>query len=459
MSTQENMELDDSAFKAYAQRVKEDADKKPGGNFPRTDYIDVKWSGLETGKNKFYRLIGAPPGLNKIRRTFDAIELNICDVKSDDGKRMQIKLPLHADQQANDHILHRLYAKITEAEWINKKRINKYENKYPELWLAATKLGFKPEDGPSFTYATGLKPRKVVVFNCIDRMDDWCKDNKKTKLLSKIVNTSTADSGDIIEYPATGIPSFGFINKLAETISKYGNYEKFDIAIKKTGDKTSPYEVRNVSYLKGKDSLDDVINDDGTDLEVDRIIVGGLTDEELAYERYDLDKLMKPTSHTKLLRRIPAVFKLCDACLGSHFYDELESLSEAEKVEWAKLYGTSDEAEAEQKATETSAVAKSIVVEKTIEDKKTDLPKRESRKAVGTPNILSEKKIALLKGWGQLTDEQRSWIKDVKVKPDGTIDEIEWIDEKADALLYCDNCNILSPNDLTVCPACSSTFV
>jgi hypothetical protein len=466
-SQNQQVSLDDSVFKAYAKKIKDAADQPQNNNFPQRDYEDIEWSGLVAGVNKFYRLIGAPPSALPPSKTrdFDAVEVFVCDVKADDGKRMQIRIPLKTDQQSNDHILHRLYARVTEADWVTvpgqtkKKKINKNQDKYPELWEAVTKTGFKPlTDGKSYQYASGLKGQQVAIFNVIDRNDDWCAANKHTKLLSKEVGVKVNDDGKTNYYPKTGVPSFGFLQKLADQIAKYGNYENFDIAIKKTGEKTSPYELRNVSMLKSKDALEDVMNDDGSDINPEHIVIGPLTQEEIAYERYNLKHLFQPTSYSKILRRIPSVFKLCDACLGTTFYDELEKSSAAEKEEWKKLYG---DAAAAQEEDENAAITTALNEEAKPEDAPEPVPKAaRTRPAVGpvAPSI-DPKKLALLKGYSALTDEEKSWIKDVKVAADGTLDEIVWIDSQNESLLYCDNCNKMSPSSLTTCPSCGGSFL
>jgi len=61
----------------------------------------------------------------------------------------------------------------------------------------------------------------------------------------------------------------------------------------------------------------------------------------------------------------------------------------------------------------------------------------------------------LLKGWGKLTDEQKTLILDINVKEGKPV--ITWADGVGE-LLAC-NCDGLSPESFTSCPVCGADFV
>ena len=452
--------LDDEFFKDYAKNVKED-EKKKGSSFTPRDFEEMKWCGTNTGENLIVRLIGAPPGAKGYtRKPHDPIILGICDVKDNEGKRMQIKLPPRAEEGVDDHIVYQLYDRVNEVTWIKgsdgkNKKVFVNENKHPELFEAVNKTGFKADkDGKSYTYASGLKAQQVVVFNCIDRSDDWCAENKHTKALSKQVDVVEGDEGKTIEYAKTGIPIFGFINKLADQIQKYGNYEKYDVAIKRTGEMTSPYEIRNASKMKQVDNLEELLNDSDVEVNPERIVIGPLTDEEKAYTMYDLTKLMQPTGYRKLLKRIGHVFKLCDATIGTNFEDNLKKLADKEQAEWDSKKAEEKTEETTQATTENAAIQKEIAKE----EQPAEEPKAE-RKRVGPAISLSTEKIAMLKGWGKLKEWEKAGIKDVEVK-DGKISKIifnDTVDTKE--MLECTDCNVQAPASYeTYCPACSCQF-
>jgi hypothetical protein len=462
--------LSDDAFKAYAKNIKEtEAKRSQGGNFAPPEYDDIQYCGMEKGLNKIVRLLGAPVGIQGyVSKDTDPVELQIADVKDDDGKRMVLKLPVRADQAANDHIVHRLYDKVCEVTWIKNpatgKREKKFVNeaKYPELFEAVTKTGFKQDkDGKSYSYANGLKGQQVVVYNLIDRSDTWCADNKHTKVLSKQVDVVAQDDGSTRTFAKIGVPSFGFINKLADQIGKYGNYENYDLAIKKTGEKTSPYEVRNASKLKSADLLDELLNDTGDEVDVASISVGPLTKEELAYERYDLKKLYQPTSYQSLRKRLSSVFKLCDATTGSKFYDELDSLANDERARYDAINAAKAET---QETTENAAIKDAVKEEERAEEPKTESKPAATRapveKRVGPAVTLGDDDIASLKGWQKLSDKEKAGIVGVERDGDGKVSKLVYSPDLAkEDMLACTECNIQAPESFThACPVCGIDF-
>jgi hypothetical protein len=448
-------DLGDEFFENYAKTIQEQSEKRGGGGFTPRQYDPIGYAGLESGFYKIFRLIGAPPGSESIgytRKNYDPLEVQMTEVKDDKGKKFLIKLPPREDLPARNHILYRLYDRVMEVVWIKDasgKNTKVYPNqaKHPELWEAITKTGYKASD-PGYSITGGLKSTNFTIMNCIDRQDNWCAENNHTKILCRQVTTD--DQGRV--WPQHGIKSYGFIARLVDLQNKYKNYEKYDVAIKRTGKKDNPLELRNASAFKEKDMLSELLNDDGTLPDENLIVIGPLTEAERQYERYDLDKLYQPSSFTKILNRIPSVFKLCDATTGSKFYEELVALSEKEKKEWKEKYGSEEEEEATQAKAENAAIAHELNPE----------PAKPAarRIAVGTPSLgLSDEKIAALKGWSKLTDAQRALIKDVKVKSDGKVEEIEWIEcDETTNLLACE-CGIACPETWTVCPSCASDFV
>lgn len=448
-------DLDPAFFEGYAKKIKEESTQKNGGNsFTPKEYDDIGYAGLVSGFYRIMRLIGAPPGAESqgyVRKNYDPKQIMMCDVKDDEGKKFTIRLPLREDSAAHNHIMHRIYDEITKANWIpngaQKKKVFVNENKYPDLWKMITKGNYTEKDGMSFSMAGGFKSTIFTMMNVIDREDDWCKDNKHTKVLCREVNVD--DKGNVWAKP--GVKSFGFIKRIGTMLGKYGNYEAYDIAIKRTGEKDNPFEMANASKLKSKDDLEELVNNDGSIINGDLIVIGPLTSEEIAYERYDLDTLYQPTSYTKLLKRIPALFKLTDACLGTKYFDELTSLVEKEKAMWAEKYGDENAKVEEQQISEEQEA----ITEALQEDSEVELPKR--KVAIGPVSNLSDDKIALLLGWAKLPDEHKNLIKDVIVK-DGKV--VETVFEKCDETkqLYACVCGASSPGCFKACQVCGADF-
>jgi rubrerythrin len=238
-------------------------------------------------------------------------------------------------------------------------------------------------------------------------------------------------------------------------ISKYGSFEKYDVAMKRTGVKDNPWEIINASRLKDKDMLEDLINDDGSQVAVDKIVVGPLTQEELGYEQYNIDRFFCPTSYHKIQSRIGGVFKLCDAQLGTHFTEELEGLVQKEQAEWD---ARAAEKEAAQSETENSAIKEAVSVQEADpvdEAMAAPAPEAPARRRATAAEGLSAEKIALLKGWEHLSDEIKARIKDVT--DEGGKVSIVW--DRKDDLLQCDACGALSPEEgVTHCPVCGAKF-
>jgi hypothetical protein len=442
--TNNDFVFDDEFFSDYAKSMKAE-EKKNTSNFTR-DLEEVQYAACEPGKNKIFRFLGIPPKAKLPRRFWDPKNVIMSDVKSDDGKRFTLKLPIREDNPANNHIIHRLYDRINEVAWINKQKVSVNEAKFPDLIKKSNKMGFTPEDGDiPFKSATGLKGSKYVIYNVIDRHDDWCKENKHAKILASSVNKD--DKGRIWGKP--GIKEFGFIQKLVDLIDKYKLPEDYDIAIKRiAGAKTDPWELRNASAYAQKDMMEELKNDDGTLPDKNIIVIGPLTEEEKNYTKYDLDKFYGPTTYQTILKRISSIFKETDASLKTKFYDELLSLVEDEKKRFDEIYRNKEKDTAQKESEE---------VEKKVEEP--EIPKR--RTIVGpVESELSPEKIAALKGWSKLSDSERSLIKDVFFKVDGSVKEIVWVEcAETENLLACDECNMASPETFSACPVCSSNFL
>lgn len=436
----QNFLADDAAFAAFAAKV-DDEKKKSSNSFTfSNDYETVKWLGLSAGHTNIIRLVGNNPENRKT--AFDAKQIYFCKARTDSGKVIQLKLPEHASDIKDEHIMWRIINKVKEVNWVpdptnpgKNKKVEKYAN-YP--WFeTVTKAGFSatdPKDEFNYKTTKGWGGQQVVIMNVIDREDSWCKDNKHTKLLSKKVGTSVGADGKVIEWPEVGVPSYGFLQKLRTLTGQYGSWEKYDVAITKTNEMQNPYNIKNATAMTKPEVLAAGVKEI-PDNKIQFVSQEPtLTAEELSWDRYDLDKLYAATSYQKLLKSFGNTIKNIDADLRTTYYDELKALAEDEKVQW-------EAEEAEAIPTAESAP----IVENTAT-------------AVSTFG-LSADKIALLKGWDSLTDLQKSQIKDVVLKADGTIDKVIY-DESCASLVECnpDGCGYECPSDWTVCPVCNAHY-
>ena len=220
--------------------------------------------------------------------------------------------------------------------------------------------------------------------------------------------------------------------------------------------------------------MEELINNDGSQVNENLIVEGNLTQEEMAYKKYDIEKLFGPTPYYKLLKRIPSVFKLCDASLGTNYFEELQGLAEREKAEWEAKRAETEAAQAE---AENAAIRENLNMTEaemnevastdtmpdpmaapattasfdTMETANVEAPKTRRSAATG----LTADKIALLKGYDMLPEASKNRIKDV-TNINGKVN-IVW-DTEADCLA-CDTCGAMSPEEGTThCPVCGVKF-
>ena len=450
---------EDDEFAAFAKRAEEEAQNNKGGsNFAPRDYDPIKWVGLED-KAKIVRIVGGAPSSMKpgahVLPT-DAHELFISKILDDNGKRMKLKLPLHSDDTAHEHIMWRIINKVNEVSWTKDATTGKstktFKHQDKPWFEKVNKGGFAPTD-PSYQYARGWKGQQVVIMNVIDREDDWCQTNKHTKLLSKKINIG---SDGTTEYAEDGVPSYGFCSALSKIVGAYGSWERYDVQVRRTGEKTNPIEVKQATLYKKSGLVQEIDKDKLQFVSLNDT----LTPEELEYERYDISKFYAPTSYQKILSKLGNTIKGIDADLRTNFYNELQALADKEKKEFEELYGNNPEANVEAQPTqmEQAPVVESTPVEAATA--RTAVREAAPTRATG----LTQDKIALLKGWDKLSDQEKDAIVDVVKNPDGTLADIVY--KPGLTVLSCPEtfpdgshgCGINAPDFFHCCPSCGKDF-
>ena len=383
----------------------------------------------------------------------DAHEIFVSTILDDNGKRMKLKLPLHADDISHEHIMWRIINKVNEVKWVKgadgkSTKVNVNEQ-YP--WFEkVNKGGFAPTD-KSYQYSKGWKGQQVVIMNVIDREDNWCAENKHTKLLSKKL------SGDNGEFAEIGVPSFGFCSALSNIVKSYGSWERYDVQVRRTGQKTTPIDVKQATLYKKNGLVQELDKDKLQYVSLNET----LTPEELEYERYDISKFFAPTTYQKILSKLGNTIKSIDVDLRTNFYEELQALAEKEKKEFEEVYGSNAPAQ-EAAPAQTATVAQPTQTASVTEAAPARTAVREAAPAPASG--LTPDKIALLKGWNLLTDEEKSVIVDVIKNPDGTLADIVYNTDHP--VLSCPSiypdghagCGINAPDFFKVCPSCGSVF-
>jgi hypothetical protein len=442
--------LSDDVFEQY---IKSQLTKKSVGTTVFTDPIkDNTWVGLNQGEYTIVRIVSAPPplpGSTLKPSPFDVHEVIKAEVKDDQGKWFPIIYPVMTNDLDHSHIMHRFISKVLEVEWsktVKGDKSFKNKSKYPELVDKLEHGGWSTTDRQR-QYSPGFKGKKMAIMNVIDRLDmEWHRTNKKMKLLSKAV---TVGKDGVSEFITMGVPSFGFLKAFEDVLQTSGNWSKYDVGIKKTGEQSTPYVIKNASKYKKGGMLEELKGvkgiPDGSIISVDDF----LTEEELSWKLVDIENEFKPTSYFMLKRRLGSLFDECDRCLGTRFCDELGVLIEAEQKHW----------ELENPKTEET-ITEITTTSSPIEESVTSTPRVVRRETVSAQagTTLSEEQVKVLKGFGLLTDQEKSWIKDVVLKADGTLDHIIY-DSEAGALTVCpDPCKEEVPYKFSTCPVCGVEY-
>lgn len=425
------MAVSDDAFEAYAKQQEAEAlaasQRGNGGGF-QANYEEIQWTGLEPNKMKIIRAVGGPPdsGLDKTT----ARTVRISYIYGDDGKPFRCILPERSDDPG--HLLWKIISRVKAVEWIDKKRVNVVEQRYPEIYNIITKNGLSGADKRAI-YDRGWEGQLKLVMNVIDREQmDWHKEHKHTMLLSK--NIGVGKDGRL--WPEEGVPSWGFSSLLGQLFKFYKSWEKYDIGITRTGIKETPYRVINACK-----HIEEV-----TPPELANLVVNlPLTEEEASWERYDLSKIFGVTRYTKIYNKLRVTIARIDATLGTNFEAELKNLVEKEKEEFAALRAANEGAPEASEATYSSDVPGAATPA---------APAPQTRTPVASTSTFDTSKLL---GWNELSDADKALISGVTVNSEGAVTELQFTDPNL-VLLGCNKCKVPSPESFTVCPACGLHF-
>lgn len=476
---------DDDVFqdwlKSEEERKKKEDDRKKFGGYQKQEYETIKYVGLSKDHPTIVRFVGnfvEEDVLARRPRPSDMKFMHISRLKSDDGKStFFLYLPLRNEDPSTDHLMWRIIDKVFAKEWVKDPATNKnkaietFKVKHPDTYNKVAKGGYTENDGKwQYMYAKGWKGSEMLLINVIDRRDDWCKTNKHTKLISKKVNVTE----DGKEYADIGVPAYGFFGPLVNLRNNFKlGWEHYDVVITKTGEgmETVTNMFNGTAFTNPAALQANLDKSMGIDSSEYKYISQepNLTQEELSYQRYDLDKNFRVTSYRTIEKYLGKTIQEIDACINndliasgktanSHFYQDLQDLVKKEAEEWNANRPT------EEPNTE-AAPAAAPIQESVVAPVPPVAPAPVQRTVADSAPMASEgltpEKIAVLKGYNELTAEEKSYIKDVALNSDGTLNHIIWTDN-APALLDCpleqSGCGQLSPNSFSLCPACGKHF-
>jgi len=447
-------------------------------NFTPIDFVQAKFMGI-TDKLQAFRPIGLPFPLRK--KPTDSKFLLTSKVLRDDGSGYSI-IRWAVTEKNGQYIpddkfpLMKMYKLVTKKEWIDypEPKLNRttgktekgyynYFYKDTDSFLKTnTKFGNakKGEEYPPQFYPSG-----GVVMNVIDRMNDWCKTNKKSKVITRSVGlkdykqedgtTKTVEFVNFMGIPASTNRSkyLSVYDKLEDLcMETSGSFEDCDYITKKVG---KEYEISNT--IKG-------VYNDIPEVKDFISFETGLTDEEKTYELWDLDELFNDCVEIqcyKLMKSHTGLLKLFDAEIGIangvNIYDEVAKLGEiggkmiSEKIKKSKEAN----ATAEPKVEETKPV-KEKKEEKPTEPVKNERPARGTTEAPKEESIVDQC-VKNFPKWAECDEaDQFAYVSKISRFENG---KPVWKDDEIVNIIKCDKgCGVEIPNMSYVCASCGYKY-
>ena len=355
------------------QQAKAKAEQaKNHSSFPKEEVPEFKTCVLSKDKPRIIRLIGNSPLMRE--EPTDPIIVKRAFVKTDDDKWTTIIMSDDRDNPVN-----KLWRTIIGKYTYDKENKTKiYANKGKPSFERFIRNGKKLED--CLASEKGMMTDTFYLFNCIDRTDSWCEENKHTKLLCWDSTTKEVD-GKTVEYPTYGIKPSLYNNIFDEQCTALNRmYDEFDVVVKRLSKKLgdswiqvfSPEEKSKISQIG---------------LDPNKVTMNYLSEEEESYEKYKLEDIpfvSRPTSVGYVLRVLGKLIKACDLDFGTNLYEEFVEYAEKEKKEWEvkkaetketeSTEDTSTEVESEDEITEetTSSETPSFDSMETVETESSD---------------------------------------------------------------------------------------
>ena len=352
------------------QEAKKKAEQaKSHGDFPKEEVPEFKTCVLSKDKPRIIRLLGNSPLMRE--SVYDPLIVKRAFVKTDDDKWTTIILSDDRDNPVN-----KLWRTIIGKYTYDKENKTKiYANKGKPSFERFIRNGKKPED--CLASEKGMMTDTFYLFNCLDRTDSWCEENKHTKLLCWDSTTKEVD-GKTVEYPTYGIKPSLYNNIFDEQCTALNRmYDEFDVVVKRLSKKLgdswiqvfSPEEKSKISQIG---------------LDPNKVTMNYLSEEEENYEKYKLEDIpfvSRPTSVGYVLRVLGKLIKACDLDFGTNLYEEFVEYAEKEKKEWESRKAETKETESTE---DTSTEVESENEEVTEETTSTETPSFDSMENVET---------------------------------------------------------------------------
>lgn len=448
------------------QQAKAKAEQaKNHSSFPKEEVPEFKTCVLSKDKPKIIRLIGNSPLMRE--SVYDGLIVKRAFVKTDDDKWTTIILSDDRDNPVN-----KLWRTIIGKYTYDKENKTKiYANKGKPSFERFIRNGKKPED--CLASEKGMMTDTFYLFNCLDRTDAWCEENKHTKLLCWDSTTKEVD-GKTVEYPTYGIKPSLYNNIFDEQCTALNRmYDEFDVVVKRLSKKLgdswiqvfSPEEKSKISQIG---------------LDPNKVTMNYLSEEEENYEKYKLEDIpfvSRPTSASYVNRVLSKLIQQADIDFGTNLKEDFAEWIEKEKKEWEAKKAetketessedTSTEVENEEVTEETTSTEtpsfdsmENVETEELSEDEELPSEVEEPTPTAPIQKVAKVAKVAkfdpmslkntILPFVDKLTDEERSHI--IGLNDDGSV---KFDDETA----LCPQCgHEISDSINSACPFCGVEF-
>jgi len=435
--------------KREAARADEEAKKAGSGGFDLVAYAP-----LIKDQYRVFRMLGNPLSVRSLPTDPKLIEQ--CMIKGDDGKKFRATWP--TKEEDPNFVLRRIYDLLSKGKWENpegEKSYKVYEHKETHKALFNRVMFNDNLDNP---YESGWRPSKAVLVNVIDRHDPvYHKDEKHTKILSKKMSVNGENT-----YFERGITLSLYEKQIWDDVVEFdGDWENYDIVVKKLG--KDPW---NKAFYGESSELVKYLKAESPET-IDLIKKGPLTEEEKAYEMYDLDKIGKSTTYTRIFSKLGSFIKEVDQAFGTAFYEEV--LAHKEKEASEKKANSKDQTDKEIKEIQKEVPKSEPVKEEEVvaEEKPAETrPTRQTR----TPSTESSTKSPIdwdgladgsfngtvYKGVPELTDDEKAQV--ISVKEDGSFEYVKEWEGESITLYEEENSRFESPGTFSTCPKSGVKF-
>lgn len=362
----------------FQQAKKKAEEAKNHGDFPKEDVPEFKTCILKKDTPKIIRLVGNSPLMHEVPT--DPIIVKRAFVKTDDDKWTTI---IMSDDR--DHPVNKLWRTIIGKYKYDKENKTKiFDNKGKPSFERFIRNGKKVED--CLASEKGMMTDTFYLFNCIDRTDNWCAENKHTKLLCWDSTTKEVD-GKTVEYPTYGIKPSLYNNIFDEQCTALNRmYDEFDVVVKRLSKKLgeswiqifSPEEKSKISQIG---------------LDPNKVTMNYLTEDEENYEKYKLEDIpfvSRPTSASYVNKILKKLIQQADIDFGTNLQSDFAEWIEKEKKEWEAKKAETKEPESTE---DTSAEVESEDEEVTEETTSTETPSFDSMENVETEESSEDEEL------------------------------------------------------------------